>query len=124
MLNYFFQYKFSILVAGFIVLLSLIPNDRMPESSLFDIGYLDKIVHFGMYSFLGFVTLLENRCHDQCRRQHLILLLSVFSLSAVIEILQATVVSSRSAEWKDLLANLSGLLAGYAAYRIIRQVRS
>jgi glycopeptide antibiotics resistance protein len=75
-----------------------------------------------MYSFLGFLALLENRCHNQCRRQHLFLLFLIFGMSAIIEILQATVVSSRSAEWKDLVANLAGLTAGYIAYRIIRKV--
>ena len=67
MLSYVIRYKFSILLAIIIALLSLIPSSSMPDSSLFSIASLDKIVHFFMYSFFGFVALLENRCNLSCR---------------------------------------------------------
>ena len=124
MLKYLFRYKLSILLAGIIALLSLIPSSSMPDSSLFSIGYLDKIVHFGMYASLGFVALLESRCHYNCRAYHMILLFFIFALSAMIEVLQATVVYSRAAEWKDLVANFAGLIASYIGYRIIRMIIS
>ena len=66
MLSYVFQYKFSILLAILIALLSLIPSSSMPDSSLFSIRFLDKIVHFSMYAFFGFVALMESRCRIQC----------------------------------------------------------
>ncbi|MEN8155789.1 MAG: VanZ family protein [Bacteroidota bacterium] len=119
MLKYLFRYKFSILLAGFIALLSLLPSSSMPDSSLFSISYLDKIVHFSMYGFFGFVSLLETRCKERCLRLHMLLLIIIFIMSTTLEVLQATVVASRSAEWLDLLANLSGLVAGYFAYRIL-----
>lgn len=124
MLKYFFRYKFSILLAGIIVLLSLIPSSSLPDSSFFSIGYLDKIVHFCMYASLGFLVLLESRCYYDCQKYHLVLLFLVFFMSAVIELLQATVVYSRAAEWKDLIANFVGLVAGYAGYRIFRLIIS
>lgn len=124
MLSYAFQYKFSILVAIIIALLSLIPSSSMPDSSLFSIGPLDKIVHFSMYGSFGFIALLENRCKMNCRSLHFLLILTIFTMSAVLEILQATVVETRSAEWMDLIANFSGLVAGYIAYRIFRNIRS
>ena len=124
MLKYLFQYKFSILLAFIIILVSLIPGSSMPESSLFSIIYLDKIVHFCMYAFFGFVAFLESRCPQNCLRFHGLLVGGIFSLSAVIEILQATVVATRSAEGFDLLANFSGLVSGYIAYRILNLIRS
>ena len=124
MLSYLFQYKFSILLAGFIALLSLLPSSSIPDSSLFSINSLDKLVHFGMYGFFGFVALLESRCQKPCISPHLVLIFSIFILSTIIELLQATVVASRSAEWLDLVANGAGLAAGYVAYRIILSVRS
>ncbi|HDS06732.1 MAG TPA: hypothetical protein ENO05_03815 [Bacteroides sp.] len=124
MLNLLIRYKFSILVAIVIALLSLIPGNSMPDSSLFSIPALDKIGHFSMYAFLGFVALLESHCKPSCFRFHTLLLLCIFSLSIIIEVLQATVVSTRSAEWLDLLANASGLLSGYLAFRVLRMVRS
>jgi VanZ family protein len=107
MLKYLFQYKYSILLAGIIALLSLLPSSSMPDSSIFSIGSIDKIAHFCMYSFFGFVGLLETRCYHRCHGLHLLLLTAIFGLSVLLEVLQATLVPSRSAEWFDLLANLS-----------------
>jgi VanZ family protein len=124
MLKYFIRYKFSILVASFIVFLSLIPASRIPDSAFFDISFLDKIVHFCMYAFLGWVALLEKRCPYAGLRPVVFLLLSIFILSTLIEVLQATVVSTRSAEWLDLFANMLGLIFSYFAYRIFLLLRS
>ena len=124
MLKYLLQYKFSILLAGFIAVVSLIPSSSMPESSLFSLRYLDKLVHFGMYGFFGFVAYLESRCRVDCFRIHLLQASVVFVLSAGIEVLQATVVATRSAEWLDLLANAMGLAAGYIAYRLLKLIIS
>ena len=124
MLNYVFRYKFSILVAAFIALLSLVPSSSIPDTSLFSIGFLDKIVHVSMYAFFAWVALLESRCPPPCRRQHLLMMGVIFLMSTLIEVLQATVVASRSAEWLDLTANLLGLMAGYVAYRMFLLLRS
>lgn len=124
MLKYLIRYKFSILVAMVIAMLSLLPGNSMPETSLFSIPALDKIAHFCLYTLFSFVALLESHCEPQCLRFHLALLLSIFFLSALIEVLQATVVATRSAEWLDLLANFSGLIAGYISFRIFRLIRS
>ena len=123
MLSYVFRYKFSILLAIVIAMLSLVPSSSMPDSSLFSIKFLDKIVHFSMYALFGFVALLESRCKGQCVQFHLFLCVSIFIMSAVIEVLQATVVATRAAEWFDLLANFSGVVAGYIAFRIFRSLR-
>jgi VanZ family protein len=124
MFIYLYKYKFSIIVASVIVLLSLIPSSSLPDSSLFSISFFDKIVHFGMYGFFSLVALLEMRRSEPCHQRHLIVLSAIFFMSFVIEVLQATVVASRSAEWLDLLANLFGLTAGYVSYRFIRLIRS
>ena len=120
MLSYAFRYKFTILLAFLIVLLSLVPSSSIPSSRIFNIPYLDKLVHFSMYASIGFVALMESRCVKNCHLFHLILVLLIFVMSAIIEVLQATVVATRAAEWYDLFANFSGLLAGYVAYRIFR----
>ncbi|MFO7670624.1 MAG: VanZ family protein [Bacteroidales bacterium] len=124
MLKYVIQYKFSILLAGFIVLLSLLPGNTMPHSSLFSIPYFDKFVHFGMYGSLGVVALLEFRCRQICLKKELLLLLLIFCLSTLMEVLQSAVVATRLAEWLDLVANFFGLIAAYAAYAFFRVFRS
>jgi VanZ family protein len=124
MLKYLIQYKFSILLAGIIVLLSLIPSSSMPNSRLFSISLLDKIVHLGMYAAFGLVALFERRCKQQCFFREFLLLLSIFTLSLLMEVLQATVVASRSAEWLDLAANATGILAAWMTYSFFRRFRS
>jgi len=123
MLRYTFQYKFSILLGIMIALLSLLPGSSLPGSSLFEIPHFDKIVHCSMYSLFGFVALIESRCTRQCYGYHVLLLMAILLLSALIEILQATVVESRGAEWYDLLANFIGLLGAYLVFRLIGSTR-
>lgn len=123
MLSYVFRYKFTILLAVLIVLLSLVPSSSMPSSRVFNIPYLDKLVHIAMYGAIGFVALMECQCRQKCLARHAVLVLILFTMSAMIEILQATVVASRAAEWYDLLANFLGLSGGYVAFRILRKLR-
>ncbi|MBT4362973.1 MAG: VanZ family protein [Desulfobacteraceae bacterium] len=106
-----------------IALLSLLPGSSLPGSSLFDIPHFDKVVHCSMYALFGFVALIESRCTRQCYGYHVLLLMAIFFLSALIEILQATVVESRGAEWYDLLANFIGLGGGYLAFRLVGSTR-
>jgi len=119
MLRYVFQYKFSILLAIVIALLSLAPASKFPVESVWYIPYIDKIVHITMYGSIGFVALMESRRAASSYGFHFFILLVIFLASALIEVLQATVVMSRGAEWVDLLANFLGLLCGYLAFRII-----
>jgi len=121
MLKYLFQYKFTILLTGFIVLLSLVPSSSMPQTRLYSIPFLDKIVHMGMYGSLGLVALLERRCKQKCFPKELLLLFLLFSLSTLMEILQATVVPSRSAEWFDEVANFFGLAGAWLTYSFFRR---
>lgn len=119
MLRYIFQYKFSILLAIVIALLSLAPANNFPFTSVYRIPYIDKIVHILMYAPLGFVALLESRCKTKCHSLYLFILLGILLASVLIEVLQATVISSRGAEWYDLLANFFGLAAGYLAFLLM-----
>ncbi len=119
MLRYVFQYKFSILLAIVIALLSLAPASKFPIESVWYIPYIDKIVHIIMYASFGFVALMESHRTAKSRGFHFFILLGILLASALIEVLQATVVLSRGAEWVDLLANFLGLLSGYLAFRII-----
>lgn len=118
MLRYIFQYKFSILLAIVIAMLSLVPGKSVPFNSFFSIPYFDKIVHFSMYAALGFVALMESRRTTQYSLFHLLILVGILFLSGLIEILQSTVAANRGAEWSDLLANFLGLLAGYLAFHL------
>jgi len=123
MLRYLLQYKFSILLAIVIALLSLVPGNDLPFDSLHSIPHFDKIVHFSMYASLGFVALMESRRTRRYSLFHLLILVSILLLSGLIEILQATLAANRGAEWTDLLANFLGLLGGYLAFLLLGRFR-
>ena len=53
-----------------------------------------------------------------CYLNHFFIALGILLASLLIEVLQATVVASRAAEWSDLLANFMGLLGAYLAFRL------
>ena len=124
MLKGLFSYKFSLLLLLIISVLSLLPSSGMPESRVYEIPGLDKFVHFSMYTVLTVVALLENRCRVNCLRIRIYLMLAIFLLSICMEVLQATVIISRSAEWADLIANLCGVLFGYFLIRLLYMIRS
>ena len=119
MLRYIFQYKFSILLVVVIALLSLVPANNFPFTSVYRFPYIDKIVHILMYAPLGFVALLESRCKLKCHGVYFFILLGILLTSVLIEVLQATVIASRGAEWYDVLANFLGLVAGYLAFLLM-----
>lgn len=123
MLRYMFQYKFSILLAIVIALLSLAPASSFPDSSIFIIPYIDKFVHISMYGSLGFVALMERRCASNCFRHHFIILVVILLASGLIEIIQSAAILSRGPEWYDLLANFLGLVAAYLAFRLLGGIR-
>lgn len=119
MLRYVFQYKFTILLTCVIVVLSLLPAKDFPFDSVYDIPHIDKFVHVLMYTSLGFVALMESRCSDKCFGSYSIVLMGILFASLLIEVLQATLIASRGAEWLDLLANSLGLAAAYIAFRLM-----
>lgn len=118
MLRYVFQYKFSILLTVVIVVLSLLPAKDFPFDSVYDIPHIDKFVHVLMYASLGFVALMECRCTSRCLRLYSFVLSGILLASLLIELVQATLIASRGAEWFDLLANSLGLSAAYIVFRL------
>jgi VanZ family protein len=118
------RFKFSLLLAVVIVVLSLLPSNSLPDSGLFSIRFLDKLAHLGMFGMLGMVALLELRCRERCAIGQVIVLMMIFLMGLAIELIQATLIDSRTAEWLDLMANGFGLLAGYLANRVLLGIRS
>ena len=121
MLKYLIQYKFSILLAAIITLLSLLPSSAIPDSPLFSFRFVDKVVHFGMYGALALVALLERRCQKRCFPKEFLLLFLIFLMSFTEEVLQATLIPSRAAEWFDLIANALGIAAAWLTYSFFRR---
>ncbi len=99
----------------FITVLSLVSFDD--ETSLgLDIPYFDKVVHFTFYlvaGILGSIFLLSRKVEKKGRKGISVkLLLGLVGYGIIIEVLQGSLTTYRSAEFLDVLANSAGALMG------------
>ncbi len=116
------QYYKSILIALIILWLSLTGGKSLIPGRMMSIPYIDKIGHFGMYTFFSAVLLLDScRWKESRKIRYIILLIPVF-FGILIEGLQMTVTTSRSAEVGDMIANTAGVAAGVVAAHIVLKI--
>lgn len=114
-----------ILFAILILILSILPSDISKESPRFFFRGMDKIIHammYGAFTYLALNEFLKNFAFR--KRSVLIIIVAVFSYSVLMEILQLYLVESRSGEWLDILANLTGILVGLAVILLREKIRS
>lgn len=111
---------FSIIVALIILFLSLTGSDTFDKVPLFNIPYLDKIVHFLMYSGFMSVIILENRNRLARIRELFITALIPLLYGILMEILQATLTVSRSGSIYDVFANSTGVLCAILLWMVIK----
>jgi VanZ family protein len=102
--------KFSILVALIIMYLSLTSSHTFDKVPGFNIPYIDKIVHIGMYFGLMSVIMLENRRSLKISRDLFLLGLVPLFYGILMEILQAILTVTRTASFYDALADSVGIL--------------
>jgi VanZ family protein len=102
---------FSILVALVIMYLSLANAHTFDSVSVFDsVPYFDKFVHIGMYFGLMSAIILEHRNTIQIRGRLFIIGLIPLSYGILMEILQATLTSTRTGDVYDAVADAIGVL--------------
>ena len=114
-----------ILFAILILILSILPSDISKESPRFFFPGMDKIIHammYGAFTYLALNEFLKN--YAVRKRSVIIIIVAVFSYSVLMEILQLYLVESRSGEWLDILANLTGILVGLAVILFREKIRS
>lgn len=112
----------SITVALIISYLSLTGSDTFDKVPLFNIPYLDKIVHFLMYAGLMTVILFENR-KILIRPSHIFYAALIpFFYGILMEILQVFITDTRSGSIYDALFNTSGIIAAVILWLLIKPV--
>jgi VanZ family protein len=102
---------FSLLVALIILYLSLANSRSFDKVPLFEIPYLDKMVHFAMYFGLMLVIIFENRKSIISTRQLMLISTIPLIYGAVLEILQAVLTNTRSGSIFDAIADGAGIYA-------------
>ena len=92
-----------------------------PSTGLGNVIGFDKVVHFGMYAFLGSVIQWEQR---KCGiRSIIVAMVLPILMSGMIEILQETCTGGRrSGEVWDFAANSLGAIAAWFAFPMLMKL--
>lgn len=110
-LKYFFP---AFMWALFILTVSLVPASKIPSIPILQMKFADKIIHFVMYFvFAAFISIGFYRQNQTgIKKNYFISFIIPFFFASATEIMQRLVISGRSGDFYDMLANLSGILAG------------
>jgi len=118
------NYLPTITLAIIILLLSLMPSDNK-EQPFFYFQGLDKLIHGIIYAVLTIFFLNDYLKRNFFLKNKLILLaISILFYSILMEFLQLLLVTSRSGEYEDVLANLAGIIIGLIIIWIFRKPKS
>jgi VanZ family protein len=114
-----YQYL-SILWAIFVIIVCEMPSSDISTGGFTFFEGFDKLAHTGFF-FVLTVLLFHGKIKEQGSYNYRaltilkILLITLF-LGAIIEILQYSVFTYRSAEWWDLFADMTGVVMGIFGY--------
>lgn len=106
------RYKYSVLVALVIIILSTIP---IPEiKHLEGVPLIDKWVHFLMYAVMSVAMWIDQRNSTQplSITYYLWMLIIPSCLGGILELVQAYLTTCRSGEWLDAIADTIGAVIG------------
>lgn len=104
------------------IILSLSPSHKLAGSDISFEG-IDKVAHFVMYALLClfWITGLkrQNKSKSLRSKAYLIVTVSAFTLSLLLEIIQEFFVFSRHFEVLDLIANGFGCIFGVLLFKLV-----
>ncbi|RUT78856.1 VanZ family protein [Ancylomarina longa] len=108
----------NILWALLIFILCSVPGDDLPKSSLFNLPYFDKMVHFGMFFVMGIFLLAELSYQTNLSKFKMIgiALFLIAAYGALIEYLQQNYFIHRSGDYWDLSADILGGIVAVILY--------
>jgi len=121
-------YKFSIFCFALILYLSFMDlGEVKPPKVFFFFGRFDLFAHFSMYFGLSFIFFIEkfkkfeyNDKSLKFSKSQMFILLFIF-ISFMIEVFQP-IISNRSRELSDFLANIVGSYSGYFCMRLLTRI--
>lgn len=100
-----------------------LPGNSFPNMSLWALLSFDSFAHafvFAVFTLLWSVALCKQVKYPLLRRSgYRIAALSGVVYGLLIEALQATVYTGRSAEWADMIADAIGCIAGLWLFKLI-----
>ena len=111
---------FSFLWLSLLLYLSFYKPSANPSPPFF--LHQDKVGHFVFYGLLFFLLAQSFRLHLLWVHSKLYALLWALFLGILIEYLQGALTDYRVSDWKDVLANSSGVLLFYLGYSRIFKI--
>jgi VanZ family protein len=112
----------SIAVALVIMFLSMANSHSFDKIPTFNIPHFDKIVHFSMYFGLMLTISFENRRNLTNFKNLATAALVPLLYGIIIEILQATLTTTRSGSVYDALADLAGIIVALMIWFLLKPV--
>ena len=110
----------TLLWASLILLICAMPSSEVDKLPLIPIPHFDKIVHFVLYFVLSATMIWEYSKNKELKTSNKLIYIWVgllaFTYGVGVEILQGTVLTSRSASWSDILANGAGTAIAIISY--------
>lgn len=103
----------SITITILIAILSLIKTDKLPTP---DVSSLDKIQHSFAYFVLTTSWLISKELKFKTKKD-IIIIVCCFVFGIVIEALQGSITTYRSASFLDVVANSLGILLGFVFFK-------
>ena len=127
MISFIFSFKpwlrktIAVLYLATIAVLSLMPSYDLPQFTIFP--EIDKVVHICMYLGLSFLACWSFEISRNRMKPLYLMLAGVFMYGVLMEILQRTMHNGRNFDFRDMIANLTGAIAGILIYRFLDRLR-
>lgn len=103
----------ALVISAIIVLLSLINISQLPTPN---IGVSDKVMHAFAYAVLFWSWMLVFRKNISFKTKTL-LFVALFIFGIILELIQGEITNYRTADWKDIVANSTGLFFGFLTFK-------
>ncbi len=120
MLIFIKKFWLSIIWTIIIIVFCSLPSSNLPRTSIINIPHFDKILHFGIYFILSLIILYELKIKTSKNKMVFIITgLFSFTLGLLIEIEQQYLISSRTGDLYDLIADILGTVIGIIFFQVL-----
>ena len=116
------RYKYSLVFSIAILYLSLKNANDLNKIQILNIPHFDKIAHFCMYFILMVLIILENRKASIIKLSLFTMALFPFFYGILMEFLQATFTTTRTASLYDVIFNTLGIIMSVFLWLLIQSV--
>lgn len=110
---------FTLTAAAIIAYLSLANAKTFEHAGFFEIPYLDKFVHFGLYFIFTAVIIYEHRNYFSNTRKLILVALIPIVFGSIMELMQGGLTVTRKADVIDAMFNSGGVAAALGLWLFI-----